>query len=266
MIDGKKDSSFLKGSDHMSLQYRVKLDTFEGPLDLLLHLIKQYEIDIYDVPLVEVIDQYTAYVETMQFLELDIASEYLVMAATLIALKSQMLLPKQETEDDDDEYIKDPQEELMQRLIKYRKYKEAAKNLKDKDHQQIYTRPTSLFQYADGEHKPIEKGSVSIYDMISAISKMLERKKWTGPLETKITRIEIPIEQRMEEILSLLDKTKEKVSFEHLFPYPSRSHIVVTFMAILELMKGNVINCQQEENFASIYIYKVDHEKSHDGG
>src|SRR5690625_6034579 len=114
----------------MSLQYRVKLDTFEGPLDLLLHLIKQYEIDIYDVPLVEIIDQYTAYIKTMQFLELNVASEYLVMAATLIALKSQMLLLKQEI-DTDDEYVEDPKEELMQRLIKYRKYKERSEERRE---------------------------------------------------------------------------------------------------------------------------------------
>lgn len=241
----------------MSLQYRVKLDAFEGPLDLLLHLVKQYEIDIYEVPLVEVIDQYTAYIETMQFLELNVASEYLVMAATLIALKSQMLLPKQEIETDD-EYIEDPKEQLMQRLIQYRKYKEAAEKLKDKDNQQIYTRPTSLFQYSDTK-QPIEKGSVSIYDMISAVSKMLERKKWTEPLETKITRIEIPIEQRMEEILDLLDNIEEKVSFDKLFPYPSRSHIVATFIALLELMKEDVVSCHQEGNFSTIYIYKSNH-------
>jgi len=248
----------------MSLQYRVKLDTFEGPLDLLLHLIKQYEIDIYDVPLVEIIDQYTAYIKTMQFLELNVASEYLVMAATLIALKSQMLLPKQEI-DTDDEYVEDPKEELMQRLIKYRKYKEAAEKLKDKDDQQIYTRPASLFRYTNKD-RPIEKGNVSIYDMIGAISKMLERKKWTQPLETRITRIEIPIEQRMEEIKHLLDNAKTKISFDELFVYPSRSHIVVTFIALLELMKENTIYCQQEGNFSSIYIYRANNNISKHGG
>jgi len=239
----------------MSLQYRVKLEAFEGPLDLLLHLIKQYEIDIYDVPLVEIIDQYTRYIETMKYLELNMASEYLVMAATLIALKSEMLLPKQEIEDDD-EYVEDPQEALMQRLINYRKYKEAAEKLKNKDHQQIYTRPTTLFRYSD-KKQPIEQGNISIYDMIGAVSKMLERKKWSQPLETRVTRIEIPIEQRMEEIVRLLTDEKENISFDQLFVYPSRSHIVVTFIALLELMKDNIVYCQQDGNFDSIYIYRT---------
>lgn len=241
----------------MAKTYEVKLDQFEGPLDLLLHLVQQYEIDIYDVPLVEVIDQYTDFIHTMQFLELNIASEYLVMAATLIALKSQMLLPKQHIQqDDDDEYIEDPEEELMQRLIRYRKYKEAAEQLKDKDDHQIYTRPTSLLKYSDKD-EPVKRGNVSVYDMIGAISRMIQRKQWSAPLETRVTRVEIPIEQRMEEIIDLIEHSEQRISFDSLFIYHSRSHIVVTFIAILELMMENAIYCQQENNFESIYIYSA---------
>jgi|SRR5690625_1749102 len=248
----------------MKQKYYVKLDAFEGPLDLLLHLVKQYEIDIYEVPLVEIIDQYTRYIETMQFLELNIASEYLVMAASLIALKSHMLLPKQEITETD-EYMEDPEEALMRRLIKYRKYKEAAEKLKDKDDQQIYTRPATFFKYATKE-KPMTKGNVSVYDMINAIGKMLERKKWTEPMDTRITRVEIPIEQRMDEIIELLRDHKDGITFERLFNYASRSHIVITFIALLELMKDNAVYCQQQENFSSIVIYQSKTEAIQYGG
>src|SRR5690625_1653735 len=106
----------------MKDSYYVKIDGFTGPLDLLLHLIKQYEIDIYDIPVAQITEQYLEYIDTMQKLDLDIASEYLVMAATLLAIKSEMLLPNQEM-DDEDEYEEDPREELVARLIEYRKYK-----------------------------------------------------------------------------------------------------------------------------------------------
>ena len=117
----------------MNQAYQVKLDAFEGPLDLLLHLINQYEIDIYDIPMAQMTKQYMSYIHTMQQLEINIASEYLVMAATLIAIKSNMLLPKQEIVDDTDEYTEDPREELMQRLIEYRKYKNIADQFKEKE-------------------------------------------------------------------------------------------------------------------------------------
>lgn len=133
--------------------YEVKLEKFEGPLDLLLHLINHYEIDIYDIPVAQITQQYMDYIHTMQHLELNIASEYLVMASTLLAIKSQMLLPKQEFEEEemDEAYMEDPREELMQRLIEYRKYKEAAEALKEKEakEQQVYTRSPVVFDFKD---------------------------------------------------------------------------------------------------------------------
>src|SRR5690625_3049930 len=174
---------------------------FEGPLDLLLHLINQYEIDIYDIPVAQITDQYLDYIHQMERLELNIASEYLVMAATLLALKSQMLLPKQEIKEEIDEYEEDPREELVQRLIKYRKFKEAAYHLQEKesDANQIYMRSPTVFDHQN-VNPTIVTGSVTIYDMIGAVHQMLKRKKWNEPLETKVQRIEIPIEQRMEDM------------------------------------------------------------------
>lgn len=164
----------------MNQAYEVKLDAFEGPLDLLLHLINQYEIDIYDIPMAQITKQYMEYIHTMQQLELNIASEYLVMASTLVAIKSQMLLPKQEIIEDNEmeEYAEDPREELMQRLIEYRKYKEAAERLKEKEVEanQIFTRPPTVFDELTFEKQPVVQGDVSIYDMLGALGKMFERK------------------------------------------------------------------------------------------
>ncbi|MBA2873300.1 segregation and condensation protein A [Anoxybacillus caldiproteolyticus] len=242
------------------MQYNVKIEAFEGPLDLLLHLINRYEIDIYDIPVAEITEQYMAYIHAMQELELDIASEYLVMAATLLAIKSKMLLPKHEEErlDEGMEPIdEDPREELMQRLLEYKKFKEAAHELKKREEERalLFTKPPSdLSAYATAvevEKRPLD---VNVYDMLGALSKLLRRKKLQKPLHTKITRQEISIEKRMDEILSELRRTRKRKNFYDLFPHYDREHIVVTFLAILELMKKNLIIIEQERNFADIFI------------
>lgn len=243
----------------MNQAYQVKLDAFEGPLDLLLHLIKQYEIDIYDIPMAQLTGQYMNYIHTMQQLELNIASEYLVVASELLAIKSQMLLPKPEAPDDDEEYMEDPREELMERLIEYRKYKEAAGKLKEKETEanHIFTRPPVVFDGLNTEKKPVERGDMSIYDMLGALGKMLERKKWKEPLDTKIKRAEIPIEQRMADILQLTKNAEDGVVFSGLFPQNVREHIVVTFIALLELMKNNQVYCRQKQHFDELVVYSM---------
>lgn len=246
----------------MNDRYTVKIDAFEGPLDLLLHLINRYEIDIYDIPVAEITEQYVSYIHTMQQLELDVASEYLVMAATLLAMKSQMLLPNQDLEIEDDEYEEeDPREELMRRLIEYRKYKEAADDLKERELEanQIYTRPPqSLDEYQEEEKPVTTQGDVTIYDMIGAMQKLFKRKKLEQPLETRIQRQEIPIQDRMEEVLKEIEHHKGGVSFYNLFPVSTRSHIVVTFIAILELMKNRKILCEQSSHFEELVVYKME--------
>ncbi|PAV29540.1 segregation/condensation protein A [Virgibacillus profundi] len=241
----------------MNQAYQVKLDAFEGPLDLLLHLIKQYEIDIYDIPVAQITEQYMNYIHTMQRLELNVASEYLVMAATLVAIKSQMLLPKQEIDEDMDDYEEDPREELMQRLIEYRQFKHAAEKLKDKelDANQIFTRPPVVFDNQIAKKALMNQGDISIYDMLGALDKMFERKKWNEPLDTKVKRAEIPIDERMKDVLELVRGSKQGISFDQLFTTKSRSHIVVTFMALLELMKSNEIFCKQKNNFDELIVF-----------
>ncbi|CDQ39758.1 MULTISPECIES: segregation/condensation protein A [Virgibacillus] len=244
----------------MNQAYQVKLDAFEGPLDLLLHLINQYEIDIYDIPVAQITEQYMNYIHTMHQLELNVASEYLVMAATLVEIKSQMLLPKPEIDDEVEEYMEDPREELMYRLIEYRKYKEAAAQLQEKEREanQLYTRPPANFDNYLSETTTVVQGDLSVYDMINALGKMFERKKWNTPLDTKIKRMEVSIEQRMKEVLEVVNLSDEGILFDHLFTTQTRSHIVVTFISLLELMKNNQVYCKQEKQLDALYVFRME--------
>lgn len=244
------------------MHYNVKLDTFEGPLDLLLHLINSLEIDIYDIPVARITEQYLLYIHTMKELKLDLASEYLVMAATLLAIKSKMLLPKQEEELFDEGfetgYEEDPRNELVERLIEYKKYKEAALDLKgyEEERSLIYTKaPSDLSEFQkEAITQRALAPTVTLYDMLGAFQKLLRRKRLQKPLATKIARQEISIEKRMDEILVLLKKKADAVDFYDLFPSPEKEYIVVTFLAMLELMKRNEIIAEQKENFGGIQI------------
>ncbi len=167
------------------MEYNVKTEAFEGPLDLLLHLINRLEVDIYDIPMSQITEQYLHFVHAMQELELDVASEYLVMAATLLAIKSKMLLPKHEEELEEDVEMleEDPRDELVEKLIEYRKYKEAAQELKQKEEERVlmYTKPPSdLSQFTERDmEQSLQTLDVNIYDMLGAFHKLLRRKKLT---------------------------------------------------------------------------------------
>jgi segregation and condensation protein A len=242
------------------MHYNVKIEAFEGPLDLLLHLINRLEIDIYDIPVSEITEQYLLYIHTMKELELDIASEFLVMAATLLAIKSKMLLPKYEENIEDDinlEEEEDPRDELVERLVEYKKYKEAAHEFKnlEEDRGLIFTKPPSdLSDYSKESNADKVELDVTIYDMLAAFQKLMRRKRLQKPLSTKVTRQEIPIEKRITEIIGLLRRHGGRKSFYDLFPIPDRNHIVVTFLAVLELMKRQEIHVEQEQNFAEIFV------------
>jgi len=239
-------------------QYEVKIDAFEGPLDLLLHLIQRFEIDIYDIPVSEITDQYVLYIHTMKELELDIASEYLVMAAELLAMKSKSILPNHEEQADwDAVFEEDPREELMNRLLVYKQFKEAANVFQDRESERamIFTRnPTDLSEYGPGPEDITMPTDVTIYDMLGALQKLFKRKKLQEPLQTKIVREEISIERRMGEIVDYLKQLKKRTNFISLFPYNDKESIVVTFLAILELMKTKEIIVEQEQNFSDIFL------------
>lgn len=244
----------------IKMEYSVKVEAFEGPLDLLLHLIQGLEIDIYDIPMAEISEQYMLYIRAMKVMELNIASEYLVMAATLLAIKSRMLLPKHEEEWSDDEFELDevdPRDELVERLVEYRKYKQAAIELKEKeeDRGSFYTKPPiDLSEYEPTSQESMDKLEIDLHDLLGAFHKLLRRKKLKRPMATRIARQEISIEKRMDEILTDLRKKRGPQRFHELFPIAEKPHMVVSFLAILELMKRNEVMVQQDQNFSDILV------------
>ncbi|MGY4690175.1 segregation/condensation protein A [Salibacterium sp. K-3] len=245
-------------------RYSVQIDTFQGPLDLLLHLIQQAEVDIYNIPVAEITEQYLRYVQTMQELELDIASEYLVMAAALLEIKSQMLLPgADDPEEDDFMEEEDPRQELMSRLVEYKKYKEAAAELREKEQEGSgsYAKGSSMDDDVIQEkHAAAVPEELSLFDMLDAYQKLKERVRYNVTKETKITGEEITIEDRMSTILSFLNEQQGGSPFIELFPSGERSHMVVSFLAVLELMKHRKITCVQDGNFEEIMVYQTEEE------
>jgi len=220
-------------------EINLKLDVFEGPLDLLLHLIQKLEIDIYDIPITAVTEQYMSYIHAMQTLELEVAGEYLVMAATLMAIKSQMLLPKQELEIIDDEDFfeeEDPREALVAQLLEYRKFKYAATVL----------------------HEP--PNQINTIDLFLAFHAMLEKKKNRQPVETTVASDDVSIEEKITAISERMRQVQKgkAVSFDSFFDSYSKQEIVTTFMALLELMKTGVIYAEQENNYSEILLFNTE--------
>lgn len=237
------------------MDYKVELDQFEGPLDLLLHLIKESNIDILDINIEEITKQYLDYINKAEQMNLDIASEYLVMAAELIEMKSRTLLPKREVEDDD-EYEEDPREELIKRLIEYKNYKEVAPSLHDLEssRNEYYTKSPSL--EIDGvDLNPEVSSNIDMDTLMDALNKFLKKKELDKPISTKITTKEYSVTRRSYEIKELL-KTKSKVTFEELFDVCTRDYVVVTFLSVLNMAKNGDIALEQNDNFEELYIVR----------
>lgn len=228
----------------------LKINEFEGPLDLLLHLIKESKMNILDIQIEEIADQYFKYIEKQEQMNLEITSEYLVLASELLEIKSKMLLPHEKIENEEE--MEDPRDELINRLLEYEAYKEITKTLKEKEElrHEIYTKaPSNIKEYIDEDTEI--KSDVTLDDLVDAFQKCLERKKENRPLSTKITEKEITVSSRRSDIKNLL-KTKKKVSFFELFPIVSKEYIVATFLAILEMAKSNELTITQNETFDDI--------------
>lgn len=238
------------------MTYEVLLDEFEGPLDLLLHLIKESKVDIWDISIEDVTKQYLDYIHKMEELNLNIASEYLVMASELIEIKSKMLLPRIKDEDDEEEEL-DPREALVKKLIEYEQYKKVTEDFKklEQIRSEIYTKtPESLKDYVDENTQVVV--DVTLDDMLEAFQKFLERKKFSEPLQTSVTKREISVEERTASIRGILSKRK-KVDFTELFDVFTKEYIVVTFLAILEMAKKQELRITQEKTFSSIQVEGV---------
>lgn len=233
------------------MKYEININEFQGPLDLLLHLIKQSNISINEISIDEITKQYLGYIQKMEELNLDIASEYLVMAAELIEIKSSSLLPKNNIEND--EYEEDPKENLINRLLEYEQYKKMTDTFKELEEyrQEIYTRePDNLLNYKDQEE--IDYG-VDLNDLINALNKFLEQKQLDRPLNTKITNKEYSVSIRSHEIKNILKK-KKKINFTDLFEIFTKEYIVITFLSILAMTRKQEIEIEQEQNFKNIII------------
>lgn len=235
------------------MDYKIMINEFEGPMDLLLHLIKKSDIDICDISVEEITKQYLDYIKEMEKLDLDIASEYLIMAAELIEIKSSILLPKQTI--DEDEYEEDPREKLIKRLIEYKQYKEMMPEFKQMeiDRKQMYSKDPSDLSNFKTIDENIDLGDIGLNDLMEAFNKFLERKKLEQPLNTKITKKEYSVGERSSEIKNIL-KTKKKVEFEELFEEVNKDYIVVTFLSILVMAKKQELKITQDNNFSKIIL------------
>ncbi|MGE4358120.1 MAG: ScpA family protein [Candidatus Omnitrophota bacterium] len=234
------------------MSYQVRLEVFEGPLDLLLYLIKKNEVNIFDIPIAQITEQYLEYLELMEMLDLNISGEFLVMAATLINIKSRMLLPPEEKPLEEEE--EDPRAELVKRLLEYARFKEVALNLRERElkRKEEFIRKEGAKQFID------EEGNVyfeaSLFDLITAFSKAvghISRETFQ-----EIIRDEVTVEEKIHELLHLF-VSKEVVYFgELLANAKTKIEIIVTFLAILELIRLKEIIARQRELFGEIEIIR----------
>jgi segregation and condensation protein A len=233
---------------------RITLPLFEGPLDLLLYLIRRDKIDIHDIPIAPITRRYMEYLDLMRELNLDVAGEFLVMAATLIHIKSKMLVPIEPTEAPGDEEVVDPREELVRRLLEFQRYKDAAGVL----HQQAqiraaqWTRPDTVIPaFDDAGEEMLEAG---LYDLISAFKELLDRRK--ALLAHEVESEGPPVEQRMEELLAMI-REGESLEFLALFAsLETKAEMIVTFLALLELVRLKRVRIYQRGMFGPIRVFR----------
>ena len=233
----------------MVIVMNFKINEFEGPLDLLLHLIKESKMDIMNIEIEKITEQYMAYLDLQEKINLEVASEYLVLASELVEIKSKMLLPV--TKNDSDEEVEDPREELVNRLIEYQTYKETTKVLHEKEciRREIYTKsPENVKNYVE---ESVVNTDISLDDLVEAFKRYLKRKKANKPLDTKVTVNEISVSSRCFDIKNLLRK-KGKVSFFELFPVVTKEYVIATFLAILEMAKLGELVIIQDNTFDNI--------------
>lgn len=234
------------------MNYQCKLDIFEGPLDLLLHLIKEQKMDIYDIPIAQITRQYMEYLDVMQDLNLEVAGEYLILAAELTRIKSKVLLPVQEPESEEEG--QDPREDLVRRLLEYQRYKDAAFQLRKREYerQQIFVRGAELEIEEFGEKEILVEASV--FDLLNAFQNILRNREFKKNYEIKISTTSVS--DRITHILEILNAT-ESVTFESLFTVlNTKQEVIVTFLALLELIRLKLVRIQQMKHFDSIRLYR----------
>ncbi|MEG0569051.1 MAG: segregation/condensation protein A [Erysipelotrichales bacterium] len=236
-----------------------KINDFEGPLDLLLHLIKDNKMDIFDIEITTLIEQYLNYIEEAKNIDLEIASEFLVMASSLVEMKSKLLLPKPELDEDD--YEEDTQEQLIKRLIEYKRYKEVSSTLKEYNETRnlIYTKPLEDLSKFKSEQQALEiPEDLELFDLIRAMEKMQQRLKFKEPITAVFEHTEISVDDRASDLLNQINRqSKKKIAMDDLIDVPTKSYMIVTFLALLDLAKRDLIKINQDQRFDTIYINGV---------
>lgn len=249
--DDKQEMTHMSDSETsgQSEDWQVNLAVFEGPLDLLLHLINKLEIDIYDIPIAQITKQYLSYIHSSNVMALDSGGDYLVMAATLMSIKSQMLVPRNESFDGEDfsDYYdgEDPRDHLMSLLIEYRRFTQVAGLLSEKENSRIdyLSKPANDLSDYD-QTSELEPGAVTLYDLQSAFSRVLHDRALREPVKTKIHHREVSVSDKIQEILSAVQDQKT-ISFQTLFSRQAKYELVTGFLALLELIKLNKIRVKQ---------------------
>jgi len=240
-----------------NLPIQCTLDGFEGPLDLLLHLIQREEIDIYGIPIARITEQYMAYMEQIDVLDLDMAGEFLVMAATLLEIKSRMLLPKPPPVEGEEEEGVDPRQELVERLLEYKRYKEAAQTLREWEElrKRMFTRSPTEAEAALSAPPPLAEADTSA--LVAALRRVLEAVGDSAPLTT-VQRERVTVRMRMVEIWNKLRRRPEGMNFVELFEgQTEKIEIIVSFLAILELLRLRRITARQKNPWGDILIKPI---------
>jgi len=232
----------------MDIEFRI--NDFEGPLDLLLHLIKESKMDIMNIEIELITKQYMEFLDKQEKMNLEISSEYLVLASELLEIKSRLLIPNNKNEETEEE--EDPREELVNRLLEYQAYKDITKVLQEKEllRKDIYTKaPENIKNYIEEDNEI--HADVTLDDLVAALQKYYQRKIDNKPLKTKVTVNEISVSSRRHDIKNVL-REKKRVSFFELFPVASKDYVVATFLAILEMAKSKELVITQNETFDDI--------------
>lgn len=255
-LDSRGNDAGSPGEDGDSVgSCRVQLEVFEGPLDLLLYLIRKEEIDIYNIPIARVTEQYLQYLDVMRLLNLNFAGEFLAMAATLLYLKSRMLLPPEEVTDEDQEPVEDPRAELVRQLVEYKQLKDAADDLGEMESQQqsTFQRRDATIPMSEDPARPLSE--VTLFDLLSAFSEALERAAKAESVH-EILEEEVTVGQQMEMIQNRLRKEKELLFVSLFAERTGRLVIIVTFLALLELIRLKKVRVVQEHPFGEIRILR----------
>jgi len=236
-------------------EYRVQLDVYNGPLDLLLYLIRREEVDIYDIPIAHITDQYLSYVRLLEQLDPDAAAEFLVMAATLMEIKSRMLLPRPEPEQDEQEVV-DPRLELVRQLLEYKKFKDVASGLASAAQRQALRFPRPPTELPD-QTSQVDLEEVQVWDLLAAFQRLLASIGQTRPSH-EVVYDDTPVLLHAADILDRLQREGGSLTFDRIFEGRTRAEMIGLFLALLELIRQQRVRAQQERTFGAILVVLLD--------